>query len=73
MVACGEVVIADKQNETPNLSPWAKKHSRCPQVFHYRTEEEMDAIPLEVSSAFVAIAAGGILILVGYIINKWRK
>ncbi len=33
----------------------------------------MDTIPLEVSSAIVAIAAGGLLILVGYIINKWRK
>ena len=43
------------------------------QVLHYRTEEEMDAIPLEVSSAFVAIAAGGFLILAGYIIDKWRK
>ena len=36
-------------------------------------EAEMDAIPLEVSSAFVAIAAGGALILAGYIFNKWRK
>jgi hypothetical protein len=44
-----------------------------PKVLHYRTEEEMDAIPIEVSSAFVAIAAGGLLILVGYIINKWRR
>jgi hypothetical protein len=68
MVACGEVVIADKQNETPNLIL-----ATLPQVLHYRTEEEMDAIPLEVSSAFVAIAAGGFLILAGYIINKWRK
>jgi hypothetical protein len=30
----------------------------------------MDTIPLEVGSAFVAIAAGGLLILVGYIINN---
>jgi hypothetical protein len=33
----------------------------------------MDTLPLEVGSAFVAIAAGGLLILAGYIINKWRK
>jgi hypothetical protein len=33
----------------------------------------MDTIPLEVESAFIAIAAGGLLILAGYIINKWRK
>jgi hypothetical protein len=44
-----------------------------PQVLHSRTEEEMDAIPLEVWTAFLAIAAGGFLILAGYIINKWRK
>jgi hypothetical protein len=33
----------------------------------------MDAIPLEVWSAFIAIAAGGLLILAGYIIKMWRK
>jgi hypothetical protein len=37
----------------------------------------MDTIPIEVWIAFEAIAAGGLLILVGYvinyIINKWRK
>jgi len=33
----------------------------------------MDTMPLEVWSAFVAIAAGGFLILLGYIINRWRK
>jgi len=44
-----------------------------PQVLQYRPEEVMDAIPLEVSSAFVALAAGGLLILAGYVINKWRK
>lgn len=33
----------------------------------------MDEMPLEVWSAFVAIAAGGFLILAGYIIKKWRK
>jgi hypothetical protein len=33
----------------------------------------MDAMPQEVWAAFVAIAAGGFLILLGYIINKWRK
>jgi hypothetical protein len=72
-VTCGEVVIADKQYETPNLSPRAKKPSLCCPVLHYLTEEEMDTVPLEVSSAFVAIAAGGLLILAGYIFNKWRK
>jgi hypothetical protein len=36
-------------------------------------EEEMDAIPIEVWSAFAAIAAGGLLLLAGYIINTWRK
>jgi hypothetical protein len=44
-----------------------------PQVLPSRTEDEMDAIPLEVWTAFEAIAVGGFLILVGYIINKWRK
>jgi hypothetical protein len=38
-----------------------------------RPEEEMDSMPLEVWSAFVAVAAGGFLILLGYIINRWRK
>jgi hypothetical protein len=38
-----------------------------------RTEAEMDTIPLEVWTAFTAIAAGGLLILAGYIINMWRK
>jgi hypothetical protein len=33
----------------------------------------MDDIPLEVWSAFAAIAVGGFLILAGYIINRWRK
>jgi hypothetical protein len=33
----------------------------------------MEAIPLEVWTAFAAIAAGGLLILAGYIINTWRK
>ena len=37
----------------------------------------MDAIPLEVWTAFQVIAVGGLLILVVYIINslinKWRK
>jgi hypothetical protein len=33
----------------------------------------MDAIPIEVWSAFAAIAAGGLLLLAGYIINTWRK
>jgi hypothetical protein len=36
-------------------------------------EEEMDAIPLEVWIAFEAVAAGGLLILAGYIFNRWRK
>ena len=40
-------------------------------------EEEMDAIPLEVWTAFQVIAVGGLLILAVYIINsiinKWRK
>jgi hypothetical protein len=36
-------------------------------------EEEMDTIPLEVWTAFEAIAAGGLIILAGYIINRWRK
>ncbi len=30
-------------------------------------------MPLEVWTAFAAIAAGGFLILLGYIINRWRK
>ena len=38
-----------------------------------RPEGEMDTMPLEVWSAFVAIAAGGFLILLGYIISRWRK
>ena len=42
-----------------------------------RTDAEMEAIPLEVWTAFLAIAAGGFLLLAGYIINyivdKWRK
>jgi hypothetical protein len=37
----------------------------------------MDAIPLEVWTAFQAIAVGGLLIfavyIINYIINKWRK
>ena len=33
----------------------------------------MDAIPTEVLSAFIAIAAGGFLLLAGYIIKMWRK
>jgi hypothetical protein len=36
-------------------------------------EEEMDTMPLEVWSAFTVIAAGGFLILLGYIISRWRK
>jgi hypothetical protein len=42
-------------------------------VLHYPTEEEMDAIPLEVWSAFAAIAVGGLLLVAGHIINKRRK
>ena len=33
----------------------------------------MDTIPLEVWTAFTAIAAGGFLIVVAYIIKMWRK
>jgi hypothetical protein len=37
----------------------------------------MDAIPLEVWTAFQTIAVGGLLILavyiINYIVNKWRK
>jgi hypothetical protein len=37
----------------------------------------MEPVPLEVWTAFLAIAAGGLLLLAGYIINyfidKWRK
>jgi hypothetical protein len=36
-------------------------------------EEGMDAVPLEVWTVFQAVAAGGFLILAGYIIKKWRK
>jgi len=45
---------------------------RC-SILESRPEEEMDTMPLEVWSAFVAIAAGGFLILLGYIISRWRK
>jgi hypothetical protein len=34
-------------------------------MLHSQTEEEMDTIPLEVWTAFEAIAAGALLILVG--------
>jgi hypothetical protein len=37
----------------------------------------MEPVPLEVWTAFLAIAAGGFALLVGYILNyiidKWRK
>jgi hypothetical protein len=33
----------------------------------------MDTMPQEVWTAFVVIAAGGVLILLGYIISRWRK
>ena len=33
----------------------------------------MPTTPLEVRIAFVVIAAGGLLILLGYIINRWGK
>jgi|HubBroStandDraft_6_1064221.scaffolds.fasta_scaffold1199638_2 hypothetical protein len=40
-------------------------------------EEEMDAIPLEVLTAFQTIVGGGLLILavyiINYLINKGRK
>jgi hypothetical protein len=42
-------------------------------ILESRPEEEMDTMPLEVWTAFVAIAAGGFLILLGYIISRWRK
>ena len=45
---------------------------RC-SILESRPEEEMDTMPLEVWSAFTAIAAGGFLILLGYIISRWRK
>jgi hypothetical protein len=44
---------------------------RC-SILESRPEEGMD-MPLEVWTAFVAIAAGSFLILLGYIINRWRK
>jgi hypothetical protein len=55
------------------LFPECLAVARLLQVLHYRTEEEMDAIPLEVWSAFVAVAAGGLLLVAGYIIKTWRK
>ena len=39
----------------------------------FGTEEEMPTTPLEVRIAFEVIAAGGLLILLGYIINRWGK
>jgi hypothetical protein len=43
----------------------------------HQREEEMDAIPLEVLTAFQTIAGGGLLILavyiINYLINKGRK
>ncbi len=33
----------------------------------------MDSMPLEVWTAFEAIAVGGFLVLLGYIISRWRK
>jgi hypothetical protein len=33
----------------------------------------MDTMPLEVWTAFKVIVAGGFLILLGYIISRWRK
>jgi hypothetical protein len=33
----------------------------------------MYAVPLEVWAAFVAISAGGCVILLGFIISRWRK
>jgi LPXTG-motif cell wall-anchored protein len=33
----------------------------------------MDTMPLEVWTAFVAIAGGVFLVLLGYIFSRWRK
>jgi hypothetical protein len=46
--------------------------TRC-SVLKSRPEVEMYATPQEVWAAFVAISAGGCVILLGYIISKWRK
>jgi hypothetical protein len=47
-----------------------------PPALLYRTDA-MEPVPLEVWTAFLAIAAGGFALLVGYILNyiidKWRK
>jgi hypothetical protein len=48
-----------------------------PQALLYGTATKMEPVPLEVWTAFLAIAAGGLLLLAGYVINyildKWRK
>jgi len=63
---CREMADLPKSDEADAMLP------RC-SILESRPEEEMDTTPLEVWTAFVAIAAGGFLILLGYIIRRWRK
>jgi uncharacterized membrane protein (DUF4010 family) len=55
------------------MSRITRKQMRRCSILESRPEEEMDTMPFEVWSAFVAVAAGGFLILLGYIISRWRK
>ena len=71
LVMCPENRSELKASKTLVLG--LEKRRLCPKALKFSPEEDMEPIPLEVWIAFEVIAAGGVVLLAGYLIKMWTE